>query len=94
MKSQEEKARQMAGIHIIQHILARRNNPNWKAQDNPIFIHLAKKYRENRDRNLLQQMAQILKVTQSKEEVALILMKDFNLSLQEQVEVEAFLSKV
>jgi len=83
MKTKEEKARQMFRIRILEDIMNRRKT----------IDDLMNQFQQSRENNLLQELAQLMLINQSKSEVAQALAQNLNLEPGEARALEMILDK-
>jgi hypothetical protein len=81
MKTKEEKARQMFRIRILEEILNRRKT----------IDDLMNQFQQSRERHLLEELAQLMLINQSKAQVTQALAQ--NLNLEEERALEMLLEK-
>jgi hypothetical protein len=83
MKTKEEKARQMFRIRILEEILNRRKT----------IDDLMNQFHQSRENNLLQELAQLMLINQSKSEVAQALVQKLNMDSKEEKALAMILDK-
>jgi hypothetical protein len=83
MKTKEEKARQMFRIRILEDIMNRRK----------MIDDLMNQFHQSRERHLLQELAQLMLINQSKSQVAKAMAQQLRLSPKEQSLLENILNE-